>query len=127
MVHSPNGTALGLNGTFPQNGTHTQFPFFDFFKKTIQTRLKLHSVLTRENPRLLSTYKTDRSNRKQDKTAGLQPGRTMVGQDWDTTAGLWPDKTGTRLPAYGRTRLPTYGQTRLPGKTICRTICRTMA
>ena len=38
-----------------------------------KTRLKLHSVLTRENPRLLSTYKTDRSNRKQDKTAGLRP------------------------------------------------------
>jgi hypothetical protein len=29
----------------------------------------------------------------------------MVGEDWDTTAGLWSDKTGTRLPAYGRTRL----------------------
>jgi hypothetical protein len=78
----------------------------------------LHSVLTRENPRLLSTYKTDRSNRKQDKTAGLRPGRTIVKQDWDTTAGLWPDQTGTRLPAYGRTRLLTYGQTRLLGKTI---------
>jgi hypothetical protein len=65
----------------------------------------------------------------------------MVGQDWDTTAGLWsdktgtwvmtagiwPDKTGTRLPAYGRTRLLAYGQTRLPDKTICRTICRTRA
>jgi hypothetical protein len=45
------------------------------------TRLKLHSVLTRENPRLLSTYKTDRSNRKQDQTAGLRPGRTIVEQD----------------------------------------------
>jgi hypothetical protein len=60
-----------------------------------KTRLKLHSVLTRENPRLLSTYKTDRSNRKQDKTAGLRPGR----------AELLSNKTGTRLPAYGRTRL----------------------
>jgi hypothetical protein len=55
---------------------------------------------------------------------GLRTGRTMVGQDWDTTAGLLPDKTGTRLPAYGRTRLMAYGQTRLPGKNICRTICR---
>jgi hypothetical protein len=78
----------------------------------------LHSVLTRENPRLLSAYKTDRSNRKQDKTAGLRPGRTIVKQDWDTTAGLWPDQTRTRLPAYGRTRLLAYGQTRLLGKII---------
>jgi hypothetical protein len=75
-----------------------------------KTRLKLHSVLTRENPRLLSAYKTERSNRKQDKTAGLRPGRTIVKQDWDMTAGLWPDQTGTRLLAYG--------QTRLLGKTI---------
>jgi hypothetical protein len=64
----------------------------------IKTRLKLHLVLTRENPRLLSTYKTDRSNRKQHKTAGLRPGRTMVRKDWDMTAGLWPDKTGTLYP-----------------------------
>jgi hypothetical protein len=42
-------------------------------------------------------------------------------------AELWSGKTGTRLPAYCRTRLLAYGQTRLPGKTICRTICRTMA
>jgi hypothetical protein len=84
---------------------------------SISTRLKLHSVLTRENPRLLSAYKTDRSNRKQDKSAGLRPGRTIVKEDWDTTAGgpdwdttasLWPDKTAGL----------SYGQTRLLGKTI---------
>jgi hypothetical protein len=70
-------------------------PVICLFMILRRTRLKLHSVLTRKNPRLLSTYKTDRSNRKQDKTAGLRPGRTMVGQDWDMSAGLWPDKTGT--------------------------------
>jgi hypothetical protein len=65
-----------------------------------------HSVLTREKPRLLSTYKTDRSNHKQDKTAGLRPGRTIVkqdcrpmaGPDWDTTASLWPDMTAGLWP-----------------------------
>jgi hypothetical protein len=36
----------------------------------------------RENPRLLSTYITNRSNHKQDKTAGLWLGRNMVRQDW---------------------------------------------
>jgi hypothetical protein len=71
------------------NFSNNRSPFLD------KTRLKLHSVLTRVNPRLLSTYKTDRSNRKQNKTAGLRPERTMVGQDWDTTAVLWSDKTGT--------------------------------
>jgi hypothetical protein len=85
--------------------------------KTNKTEIAF-SPYTRENPRLLSTYKTYRSNSKQDKTAGLRPGRTIVKQDWDTTAGLWPDKTGTRLPAYGRTRLLAYGQTRLLGKTV---------
>jgi hypothetical protein len=55
--------------------------------------------------------KTDRSNRRQDKTAGLRQGRTIVKQDWDTTASLWLDQTGTWLLAYG--------QTRLLGKTIC--------
>jgi hypothetical protein len=50
----------------------------------------------------------------------LRPGRTIVKQDWDKTAGLWPDQTGTRLPAYRRTgtRLLAYGQTRLLRKTI---------
>jgi hypothetical protein len=64
-----------------------------------------------------------RSNRKQNKTGTWLPayGRTRLGHNCQASYGR------TRLLAYGRTRLLAYGQTRLPGKTICRTICRTMA
>jgi hypothetical protein len=55
----------------------------------LKTRLKMHSVLyPRESKTFIDLQnRHDRSNRKQD-------------------------KTGTRLPAYGRTRLLSYGQIR---------------
>jgi hypothetical protein len=117
--------SLNLTNVYPNKNKNN--------KNNKVTRLKLHSVLTCKNPRLLYTYKTDSSNRKQERLP--RQGRTRLGHDCQPKCFQSPsprtsaksadsdlDVRKALLPAYGRTRLLAYGQTRLPGCTICRTM-----